>query len=105
MKRLSRTVRERRRRRRLYIREVVVRLVLVSLAWWLGQRCAARSLEEVSGALASCGDALARARCGLVAAADALDGRWPAPAKGSDVYGDGRAAERIVAAILGASGG
>lgn len=41
----------------------------------------------------------------VASAADALDGRWPAPAKGSDVFGDGRAAERIVAAILGASGG
>jgi len=40
----------------------------------------------------------------VAAAADALDGRWPAPLKGSDVYGDGHAAERIVEAILSASG-
>ncbi|MGO9787218.1 MAG: non-hydrolyzing UDP-N-acetylglucosamine 2-epimerase [Stellaceae bacterium] len=40
----------------------------------------------------------------VAAAADALEGRWPASAKGSDVYGDGHAAERIVEAILSASG-
>jgi UDP-N-acetylglucosamine 2-epimerase (non-hydrolysing) len=32
-------------------------------------------------------------------ASDALDGRWPVPARGSDVYGDGQAAQRIVAAL------
>jgi UDP-N-acetylglucosamine 2-epimerase (non-hydrolysing) len=32
-------------------------------------------------------------------ARDALHGRWPAPARGSDVYGDGNAAQRIVAAL------
>lgn len=41
----------------------------------------------------------------VAAAADALEGRWKEPARGTDVYGDGRAAERIVAAVLSASGG
>ena len=36
-------------------------------------------------------------------ASDALDGRWPAPAHGSDVYGDGQAAQRIVAALAKAT--
>jgi UDP-N-acetylglucosamine 2-epimerase (non-hydrolysing) len=38
----------------------------------------------------------------IEAASAALDGRWPAPAQGTDVYGDGNAAGRIVAALLAA---
>jgi hypothetical protein len=39
-----------------------------------------------------------------VDASDALDGRWPVPAHGSDVYGDGQAAQRIIAALLAPAG-
>ena len=34
-------------------------------------------------------------------ATEALTGTWPAQRQGHDVYGDGRASERIVEAILG----
>lgn len=37
--------------------------------------------------------------CIVADAAAALEGRWPPKPEGSDVYGDGRAAERIVAAL------
>jgi UDP-N-acetylglucosamine 2-epimerase (non-hydrolysing) len=40
----------------------------------------------------------------IVDASDALDGRWPVPAHGSDVYGDGQAAQRIIAALLAPAG-
>jgi UDP-N-acetylglucosamine 2-epimerase (non-hydrolysing) len=33
-------------------------------------------------------------------ATEALTGAWPAQHKGHDVYGDGRASERVVEAIL-----
>jgi UDP-N-acetylglucosamine 2-epimerase (non-hydrolysing) len=36
----------------------------------------------------------------IAAAEEALQGRWPAVAAGRDLYGDGRAAERIAAALI-----
>jgi len=39
----------------------------------------------------------------IEAGSDALSGRWPAPARGSDVYGDGRATGRILAVLLAAT--
>ncbi len=35
------------------------------------------------------------------AAADALDGRWPEPAGGQDIYGDGHASQRIIDSLRG----
>lgn len=36
----------------------------------------------------------------IASCAAAFDGSWAAPSRGTDVYGDGRAADRIVAALL-----